>query len=195
MKTLARYLVITTLAVVMSGCLGGGEPDFGHSTQAMNEVDAETVPADLMSCDEFYGEDWDTPDMLVGVKGIPKLVVLVQDGEMVCSGTLRQVPQRLPQVDLGELVPLNGADDSLGVDTGDGMGGESAEFWDSPVGDSNPLPAAPAGGESASGEAEDSNPLPATPVGGESASASGSAEDSNPLPARLSSPAPEFTDL
>ena len=138
MNTLARFLVIMSLAAMLSGCLGGGVPDVGHRSQAMNKVEAESLPADLMSCDEFYGEDWDTPDSLLGVIGNPGVVVLIQAGEMVCLGQTNQLEDRFRNVDLGELVPLGGQDDSLGMGDDLSVDGESAE---SPVGDSNPLPA------------------------------------------------------
>ena len=163
MNTLARFLVITSLTAMLSGCMGGGAPDYGSRAQAMVNVDAKSLPADLMGCDDFYGDDWDTPDRLVGVNGRPEIVVLVQAGEMVCAGYKSQLENRLRDVGLGELKALNGADDSIGMNGTPDPGGESASGY---------------------GPLEDSNPLPAAPVGGESASAAGPVDDSNPLPAR-----------
>jgi len=190
MKTFTRFMVITALAATLSGCLGGGEPDIGKRAQALNEVDAETLPADLMSCNAFYGADWDTPDALLGVKDRPEVVVLVQAGEMVCLGQMDQLELRLLDADPGTMLPLGGKGDAP-VDKNGGLN-LGGRFTDSPVGDSNPLPANPGTSVIAtdSGDADDSNPLPANPGADVSATDSGDADDSNPLPARFEITAP-----
>ena len=186
MKTLPRFLVITALAATLSGCLGGAEPDTGSHTQTLNAagveaVDVASVPTDLMSCDAFYGTDWDTPDTIVTVAGHPGQIILVQQGEMICSGNMNQIGDRLHGLDLGSLVPLNIPGDTLDGDDEDlDLGGGNGA--NNPAGDSNPLPANPGGDQSGDNPAGDSNPLPANP--GDKKSRQNPAGDSNPLPAR-----------
>jgi hypothetical protein len=176
MKTFSRFLVITTLVAALAGCLGGAAPDFGQRDQALTKVDGSSLPTDLMSCDDFYGEDWDIPDSILIVVGRTGLVVLVQADEMVCSGYTSQLETRLQHVDIGRMLPIDGEGDVPG---GGGENGLGDEVTDSPVGDSNPLPAIPPVDDE-SETVEDSNPLPAVPpVDDESETV----EDSNPLPA------------
>ncbi len=201
MRTLTRFLVIGSLAALLSGCLSSEVPDLGLRTQNMNTVGARVLPADLMSCDDFYGEDWDTPDKLLRVDGQPEVVVLVQAGEMVCSGTMNQLESRLVDIDLGTMLPLNGKNETEGQG-GNSVTGESLinnksdsnplpaapagnSAHDIPVGDSNPLPANPGSDTGADLPTGDSNPLPAAPAGDNSDDVS----DSNPLPARDASTA------
>jgi len=174
MSTFSRFLVITSLVAALSGCQGSPGADIGQREQAVHHVDANSLPADLMSCDDFYGDDWDTPDAILIVVGRTGQVVLVQADEMVCSGSTDQLETRFHGVNLGTMLPIDGEGETPQGGTETGMGDGTT---DSPVADSNPLPAIPV--EDDSGAVADSNPLPAMPVDDDS----GTAEDSNPLPA------------
>ncbi len=184
MRTFSRFLVITSLVAALSGCLGSGVPDTGQRAQAIHEVAADSLPHDIMSCDDFYGNDWDIPDLIMIVSDRTGLVVLVQEDEMVCTGQISQLELRLrdagagaaPGSGPGQLIQLEGENELPAGGSEDGLGDRGADI---PVGDSNPLPASPCGDDATDSPVGDSNPLPAQPVVDES----GTVEDSNPLPA------------
>ncbi len=219
MKTSAHILVISILTLVSMGCAGSSPPGpYGERSGALGStepaaeqpipsdvVDAAALPVDLMTCDDFFGADWDTPDLILLVQSTRGMVVLVQDGEMLCSGHLGQLGSRLAGLDLGPMASLGGSWSS-GPSMGTGgnanvgaVGITDEHGYSNPLPasgstasgineDSNPLPASPAGSSASDDPTGDSNPLPANPSG----SSSGTTEDSNPLPAHSDDPNQAF---
>ena len=146
------------------GCAGPMGPDTGEIGQRVVNLQPDEVPSSLVQCGVRYGDrdQWPQPDAIYGVKGQPRTTVLVLDGELLCRTRDDRIVDRTGAFRHYKSLAVTANEEDGDYDNGDyDNGGDNS---DDRIGDSNPLPATPVGGDSAAdtrGEADDSNPLPA----------------------------------